>query len=304
MKKSVAALLAVLVVAIWGITFTSTKILIGAGLHPSWIFAMRFILAYLGIWVLCLRNESSRMIFAPSLRDELILVFLGITGGSFYFLFENTALAYTQACNVSFIVCSAPLITALLTLFVKRFFKGELVDGLEDVSGRWQLLVGTVLALAGMAAVIFDGNAVEFSAKGDLLALGAAICWGFYGIFMSQMTAKYGALAATRKVFFYGLVTIIPFLLGEDIDITVLAIPKVWGNLLFLALLASLGCFVLWNKVMAVLGNVTSSNFIYLNPLFTLVSAIIILGERLTVQSGIGCAAILLGVIIAGLKKT
>lgn len=304
MKKSVAALLAVLVVAIWGVTFTSTKILIGAGLLPAQIFALRFIIAYLGIWVLCLRNRDSRMLFAPTLKDELIFVLLGITGGSFYFLTENTALAYTQACNVSFIVCSAPLITALLTLFVKRFFEGELINGLEDVSGRWQLLVGTVLALAGMAAVIFDGNAVEFSAKGDLLALGAAICWGFYGIFMSQMTSRYGALTATRKVFFYGLVTIIPFLLGTDIDLTVLASPKVWGNLLFLALIASLGCFVLWNKVMSVLGNVTSSNFIYLNPLFTLGSAIVILGERLTFQSGIGCAAILLGVIIAGMKKS
>lgn len=295
-------LLAFLVVAFWGVTFISTKVLINAGLHPAQIFAIRFIIAYAGIWLLCLRSKNARKLFAGSVRDELLLVLLGISGGSIYFLAENTALACTQACNVSFIVCSAPLITAILTIFAKRTLKGELADGLEDVSGRWPLIVGTILALGGMAAVIFDGNAVQFSPKGDLLALGAAICWGLYSIFMSQMTIKHGSLFATRKVFFYGLVTIIPFLIGEEYDFSVLKQPLVWGNLAFLSLVASLACFVLWNKAMAGLGNVTSTNYVYLNPFFTLVAAVVFLGESLTLQSAIGCAAIIGGVIVGGLR--
>ena len=116
---------------------------------------------------------------------------------------------------------------------------------------------------------------------------------------MGQMTRKYGAMFATRKVFFYGLVTIIPFVIGKGCPISVFAQPVVWGNLLFLSVLASLACFVLWNKVMAHLGNVTSTNYVYLNPFFTLVSAVLILGESLTLQSALGCAAIVSGVILA-----
>lgn len=295
-------LLAFIVVAIWGVTFISTKVLIQAGLLPAQIFAIRFSIAYVGIWLLCLKRPETRRPFAGSLKDELLLILLGITGGSMYFYTENTALSCTQACNVAFIVCIAPLITALLTIVAKRVLKGELADGLEDLSGRWTLVVGTALALCGMAAVLFDGNAVQFSAKGDLLALAAAGCWGLYSLFMSQMTAKYGALFATRKVFFYGLVTIIPFIAGTEFDPHVLAGPKVWGNLLFLSLMASLLCFVLWNKVMAHLGNITSTNYVYLNPFFTLVSAVLILGETLTLQSALGCAAIIAGVIIGGIK--
>lgn len=295
-------LLAFLVVAIWGVTFISTKVLIGAGLLPSQIFLIRFTIAYAGIWILCLRNGGSRTLFARSLKDELIFILLGLSGGSIYFLTENTALALTQATNVAFIVCSAPLITALLTLTARKFFRGELVDGLEDINGRWTLLVGTVLAICGMAAVIFDGNAVQLSVKGDIMALGAAVCWGVYSIFMSQMTDRYGSLFATRKVFAYGLVTIIPFIIGTDFNGVSFEDPKVWGNLLFLSVMASLVCFVLWNRVMAELGNVTSTNYVYLNPSLTLISAVIILGESLTLQSGIGCAAILAGVIIGGIK--
>lgn len=296
-------LLAFVVVAIWGITFISTKVLINAGLLPAQIFAIRFTIAYAGIWLFCLREGHSRKAFASNLKDELLFVFLGISGGSIYFLTENSALACTQACNVSFIVCSAPLITALLTLFVRRYFKGPLVEGLEDVRLGWPLITGTLLALAGMAAVLFDGNTVQFSVKGDLLALAAALCWGLYSIFMGQMTTKYGALFATRKVFFYGLITIIPFIAGSKLDAAVLRQTAVWGNLLFLSVAASLACFLLWNKTMAKIGNVTATNYVYLNPFFTLVFAVILLGESLSLVSALGCAAIILGVIIGGLKN-
>ena len=289
-----------MVAAIWGVTFISTKVLIGAGLLPAQIFAIRFTIAYAGIWILCCRDRASRRIFSDSLRDEALLVFLGITGGSAYFLTENTALACTQACNVSFLVCCAPLLTMLLTLAYKRLFTGPLADGLEDVKVGWPLIIGTVLSLGGMAAVLFDGSAVQFSLKGDLLAVAAALCWALYSIFMGQMTRRYGELFATRKVFFYGLLTIIPFIAGRGIDPQVLALPQVWGNLLFLSIVASLACFVLWNKVLMHLGNVTSTNYVYLNPFFTLVSAVILLGETLTPASALGCLAIVAGVALAG----
>ena len=78
---------------------------------------------------------------------------------------------------------------------------------------------------------------------------------------------------------------------------------RVWGNLLFLSVIASLVCFVVWNRVMSRIGNVTSTNYVYLNPVFTLIGAVIILGERMTLASGIGSAMILGGVILAGLRQ-
>ena len=119
---------------------------------------------------------------------------------------------------------------------------------------------------------------------------------------MGQMTRDYGTVTATRKVFFYGLLTILPFLGGyqDSFSPEILGQPLVWTNLLFLGLVASLVCFLLWNLVMDKLGNVTSTNYVYLNPIFTLLSAMALLGERMTLWAGIGCAAILLGVVWAG----
>ena len=230
-----------------------------------------------------------------------MFVFLGISGGSFYFLTENTALAYTQASNVAFLVCIAPLLTALLTVVYRRVRKDRFAAAMESVGRSWMLVAGTVLALTGMAMMLFDGARLQVSLRGDLLALAAALCWAFYSLFMGKMTEEYGALFATRKVFIYGLLTIIPFLLdGDGFPLEPLRQPAVIGNLLFLGLVASLACFVAWNLVMSKLGNITATNYVYLNPVFTLVSAMILLGERLTPAGAIGSALILLGVIVAG----
>lgn len=300
--------LALFVVAVWGTTFISTKLLIGAGLHPADIFTIRFLIAYLGIWIICLlrksrdevgRNRNTKA-FADSFKDEFILAILGISGGSVYFLAENNALVFTQAGNVSFIVCSAPLWTILLTIAFKRFGRGKLADGLEDVRFGWKLALATVLCLTGVALIVFDGSSLSLSPKGDLLALCAALCWAVYSVLMSQMADHYGTLFATRKVFFWGLLTILPFITWKMPEISILCRPDVIFNILFLGVVASLICFVVWDEVMARLGNVTSTNYVYLNPIFTLVAAAVVLGERMTLVSALGSAAILIGVIIAG----
>ena len=297
-------LLALAVVAVWGVTFVSTKVLIGAGMHPVAIFFVRFTLAYAGIWLyIALTHQTSKLWFGW--KEELVFLLLGISGGSFYFLTENTALAHTQACNVAFLVCSAPLFTAIFTLIFKRLSKGRFANGLENIRLGAPLICGTLLALTGMAVVVFDGTKLQLSATGDLLAIGAALCWAVYSLFMGEMTREYGPVTATRKVFFYGLLTILPFLgsYSDSLSPTILTQTPVWTNLLFLGLIASLVCFILWNLVMDKLGNVTSTNYVYLNPVFTLITAMAMLGERLTLPSALGCAAILIGVIWANNYK-
>ena len=152
--------------------------------------------------------------------------------------------------------------------------------------------------------IAFDGSRFQMSLRGDLLAFAAALCWGLYSIFMGKMSADYGEVFATRKVFFYGLLTIIPFIWGEGMpSAEVLGRSSVVLNLLFLGLVASLACFIIWNKVMVRLGNVTATNYVYLNPFFTLVTAVTVLGERLTPLSAAGSLAIVAGVFLAGKHK-
>ena len=103
-------LMAAVTVAIWGTTFVSTKVLIGYGLSATDILFYRFIMAYICIWFF-----SPRILWAKSWRDEGVFVLLGLTGGSLYFIAENTALGMTLASNVSLIICTAPILAAFLS---------------------------------------------------------------------------------------------------------------------------------------------------------------------------------------------
>lgn len=289
LKQGYYHLIAILTVAIWGLTFIATKVLISHGLTPQEIFFYRFLIAYVGI-----RAVSSGPLFAGSLKDELWLAAGGLFGGSLYFLTENTALGITQASNVSFIICTAPLLTTVLSLL---FYKGE-----KATKG---LIAGSLLALAGVGLVVFNGSVVlKLSPVGDLLTLLAALSWAFYSLIIKKMAGRYPTVFITRKVFFYGVLTIMPIFLFRPLhpDFDTLLQPAVLFNLLFLSVLASLVCYVLWNVVLKQLGAVQASNYIYLNPLFTLVGSAALLNERFTAMSLTGAALILSGVYLAGRK--
>jgi drug/metabolite transporter (DMT)-like permease len=121
---------------------------------------------------------------------------------------------------------------------------------------------------------------------------------------MRDLGRRYSTMFITRKVFFWGLVTLVPFLLlpGTDYHPAALLQPAVWGNLLFLGLVASLVCFAVWNRVMKEIGVVASSNYIYLNPVFTMAAAALVLGERITWIAVAGLILIAAGLWLAERK--
>lgn len=286
-KNYIYHLIAILTVGIWGLTFISTKVLIEHGLSPQEIFLLRFLMAYLGIWFI-----SPRKLFADNWKDELWLLWGGVTGGSFFFFTENTALEITLATNVAFIVCTAPLLTTILSLLIYK--KEKATAGLVG---------GSLLALVGVALVVYNGHFIlKISPLGDFLTLLAAFSWAFYSLIMKKMSGRYRTTFITRKIFFYGILTILPaFILHPwQFSLSGLWQPAVWMNLLFLGVLASLVCFVVWNIILKQLGTVRASNYIYLNPLFTLIGSAVLLDEQFTVMSLMGAMLILGGVYWAG----
>ena len=241
---------AFITVAIWGSTFVFTKMLLQAGLSPAQIFTLRFIIAYVlllgysflrnkvisfppkfldepsgkaerggvrgglnkrkkeadqtpsGSPYLGGENKSSFRLFSASWRDELLMIALGITGGSLYFLTENAAMLFTTATNTSLIVCSCPLFAMLL--FALFFRQSEKITRVQAL--------GSLIAFLGMTVVVLNGHFVlHLSPLGDLLAFGACLCWAVYSLLMKAAVSGYSSLFITRKVFIYGLLTIIPY---------------------------------------------------------------------------------------------
>lgn len=274
----------VITVSMWGYSFVSSKVLLDNGLGPVEIYVLRFLLAYL--LIVCLNH---RKFLAHNLRDELLFAVCGLCAGSLYFIAENTALEYTLTTNVSLLTSMSPLITALL---VASVYKTEKLG-----IGNW---VGSAIAIMGVACVVFNSSSsLEVRPLGDFLSLAAAFSWSIYSLVLRRLNAGYDVWFITRKTFFYGLITSIPFLLYEHNTVDLLEAlqrPQVYGNILFLGLGASTIAYVLWAVTVRQVGAVKANNYMYLQSIITLLVSAVVLGERITL---LGCVGIVL--IIGGL---
>ena len=73
-------------------------------------------------------------------------------------------------------------------------------------------------------------------------------------------------------------------------------------NILFLGLGASALCFVTWNVAVKILGAVKTSIYIYMVPVITVVTSVLILKEPFTWMTGAGTVLTLAGLLISESK--
>lgn len=203
----------------------------------------------------------------------------------------------TSASNVGVIVAIAPLFIALIATFVTH----------EERVGV-KFFAGFVLAISGIALISFAGAvAGDAGLAGCLLAVLAALAWAVYST-IGKRIAKLGlsTVATTKRTFAWGLVFMLPFLpaMGfgqgaEGAGLAGLFSPVMLGNLLFLGLIASATCYVMWNKAASIVGVVNVSAYLYLTPVVTVVASVIVLAEPLTWQIVLGVALTVTGLVLS-----
>lgn len=298
MKKSSKALLlihlmAVITVICWGTSFLSTKVLmLDGGLKPVEMFSYRFAAAYLVLLAITFRHIRSN-----NWRDELTFMLCGICAGSIYFITENYALQNTSTGNVSLLASVSPLFTAFL---LAVFFRTRVKIG---------VIIGSIVAFAGVGFIIFShGEGFVIKPKGDLLALCASLSWAVYTIAVKRLIPVYSSLFITRKLFFYGIISSLPLLFcvvpADQIGAHIVKLfdfsqPLLFSNFMFLVVMCSVVSYLLWNEVMKKLGPVSANNYLYGQPLVTMVAGALLLNEPITTFGYIGSALVIGGLVLS-----
>lgn len=286
-KAALGHTAALITILIWGTTFISTKILL-ADFTPVEILFFRFLLGLLILTII-----YPRRLKLTEWRQELTFAAAGLCGVCLYYLLENVALTYTMASNVGIIISAAPFFTAVLShLFVKNE---------ECLHARFFL--GFFIAIIGICMISFNGSRLSLNPLGDILALMAALLWAAYSLLTRKIGSyDYPVIPATRKVFLYGIVFMIPalFLFDFHIDIQKFMHPEYLLNLIYLGAGASALCFVTWNYAVRALGAVKTSIYIYLVPVITVLTSAIVLGEPVTMMSAAGTALTMAGLFLSG----
>ncbi len=285
-RKSAGHMAALFTIIIWGTTFISTKVLL-TGFKPVEILFFRFVMGFLALLFGCPHRLKT-----VSRRQEMTFVLAGLCGICLYYLLENIALTYTMASNVGVIISAAPFFTAILShLFMKS--EGKL---------RANFFIGFVVAMAGVALISFNGSKLELNPMGDILAVLAAFVWACYSLLTRKIGSfGYPVILTTRRTFFYGILFMVPVLFpfGFEIGLERFADMTHLLNILYLGLGASALCFVTWNLAVKALGAVKTSVYIYMVPVITVVTSVLVLKEPVTWVSAVGTVLAVAGLFLS-----
>ena len=280
--KLKAHFIAFLTIFIWSITFVQTKVLLNY-LSADEILIDRFLLALIFFWLIKPKFIST------TLKEEVLFLFLGLSGIFGYYSLENYALKYSTSINVGLIVTTAPIFTAIISIYTNR-------QSLQNIKFT---ILGFLLVLFGLFAM--DYNKISQINIGDLLAIFGSISFGIYSYLLGLVPKKFDTITTTKKSFLWGVIFLIIFSIvnKSQFHFNAYLNIKVWTNLIFLSFIASGLCFLMWKWSIFIIGARKTSNYIYLVPIINAFASVAILNEVITLNIVFATIFILIGLYIS-----
>jgi len=203
----------------------------------------------------------------------------------------------TSAINLALIGTTASPIFAII---ISAIFLKETITALR--------IAGLLFCVAGVVVLLSKGSintllALRFTA-GDVWILLAAFVFAIYTVLVKKKPATISPVTFLFVVFIGGTILLLPFFIAEKIMMP----PVQWnghllGSILFLGIGASVISFFFWNSAIARIGPVRTALFGNLIPVFSTLEAVWLLGETITVVHIISGALVIIGLVLANLKK-
>lgn len=220
-----------------------------------------------------------------------------ITGVTFFNTFIYGSLQYTSATNVSVLETVIPVVTII---FASLLLKERLTFR------QW---TGVVLSLTGALWVVADGRLFALASldwnPGDIIMIGAILCWSAYSLLVKSYMHLFPPLAALLVMNGVSVIILLPFAAGEWIAGGVPDLTE--GNLLlglaYLGIFPSVVALLLFNRAVHLLGASRSSIFLNLLPVFTMAGAALWLNETITLMQMTGAAIVMSGVFLTVHQK-
>jgi drug/metabolite transporter (DMT)-like permease len=269
-------------VCLWGLAPVATRSLVSE-LAPLPLLTLRQLLAagVLLPWAI----PALRRIDARDLPRFIVAGLLGMVG---YNLPVTVGLQWLPASSAGLLLATEPV----WVLVIGLVFLGERASP--------RVLAGTGVALAGVAVIA--GPAALSPASGTRAVAGAALvllatlAFGGYMVVLRPLSQKYGPVSATATSSVAGA---LPYLALAGTAWPPRLSPPAGAELLFLALGSTVAGMLLWNLAV-VRGGAGISRLLYLEPVVSVLGAMVFLGEQVTAAVLAGGVLVIAGVLMTG----
>lgn len=280
----------IVVVLLWSSTFVITKAAFTEVSPLGIIFSRFLIMLALAFAVLAARGHGERRTIERGDLGRFVLA--GLSGYTLYQLGFTLGLDHTSPFSSSLLIAMVPLFTVLILAIM----------GERTPLQGW---VGVGVALVGVVIFLLDKrDAGGGTLIGDLLSIGAGICFAIYGIVNRPLVAKYPAATYTAWTLLAGAVPLLLVSLPATLEQDWRAVSgAAWLSIVYLAILPVYVAYMLWNYAIARRGVAKATTFSLLVPIAAGVLSVVFMGEPFGPLKLLGAALVLAGLVIVRLPR-
>lgn len=290
-SSSVVSWPALWAVIFWGFSFIATKEALKE-VHPFTLLTLRYAIGAL-LLLLAQYGRDRTFLKAFSYRDWLHIFLLAAVGVSGLGILQAYGLLYTTAINTGWIIAINPIFITL----AGRLFLGEAITVRK--------ILGILLGFWGIFLIISKGvfslSLFRFASTfGDLLVLVSALAWTTFTVGGKEFLLRFTPLSAVTAIMISGFLIILPlsFLKGGWNNLLYLSLST-WMGIFFLGIFCSGLGYLFWYSALEKKDSGVVGMYLYLEPLFTLIGAYLLLREEIYWITLTGGGMTLIGVYLA-----
>jgi drug/metabolite transporter (DMT)-like permease len=231
------------------------------------------------------------------LANKRYLFFVSLTGIALFNTFVYIAGHTTSAINMALIGTTSSPIFATILAFIF----------LKEAVGKFRI-IGMLICISGILLLISNGSWAKLAAfhfsKGDLWILAGAFAFAIYNVLVRKKPGGISADFFLMVIFGMGTAMLFPFYIGELIVSPAPNwTPTLIGSILYLGAGTSAIAFLCWNLAIQKLGAGRTVLFGNLIPVFSIIEAVLILGEKMSIAHLVSGTIVILGLTIANIKS-
>ncbi|MDP3394450.1 DMT family transporter [Sediminibacterium sp.] len=288
-KAYTAALVANL---IFGSSYAAVKFITPGFIHP---FALNFVRVAVTLslfWILFLFKPGKVKFDRKDLPRFLICALTGIVINQLFFI---KGVSLTTVIHSSLLSLGSPIFITIIAAWLLK-------EGFTILKA-----IGLACGVGGASILILmkdQSGAASNMVLGDILVLTNAISYAFYLVLVRPLMAKYSGIQVLRWIFTLGAIGILPiglpYMLSTNWNSFDIAH---WTVLAYVAVFSTFVAYLLTVQSIQLIGSSATGAFIYTQPVFAAIFAMLFTGEYFTLYKLVAAILIFTGVYLVNSKK-
>jgi drug/metabolite transporter (DMT)-like permease len=279
-----------LAVIFWGMSYVWTTIVFKY-YHPITTIFIRLVISSILLVAYTFLSGKAEKIRK---KDRWLLLLSALFNPFLYFLFENYGLKNSTPTISAVIIATIPVFVSIVAYFMLK-------ENLSLIN-----IIGIIVSFLGIGIMIVNPDfSLNSPIAGVILLSGAVVMAVIYTVLLKRLAHKYSALTILTYQNLIGVVYFLPLFLFFDYKyfITVRPNGELIYSLLCLAVFASTLAFIFYIMSVKKIGVSRTSVFSNLMPVVTAVFSAIFISEIFTATKITGMAIVIVGVMVAQVKK-